>query len=485
MNLMKKRLLASFIFVFLLSSSFGIYLRNVIAASQQKNAISAIYVREGFQGLIFDSLAEAALMIAIVESSDFITAEVRSLKISVPGRQYLKKKFPEQEGFVDFPILSSYFTSTTYFDGYASITVYFSVASSVLLFSITFLLSGILLFMCMAIIRLQDAKLSHRIRDLAFIAIHDIRSPLAAIKIVAKLGKAGPYQKTLESASIRLEEVVEELILVARGKSIRVGENKGDEKDRRTSYVRQALEEIVAEKTINLTDNKKVVLDCKGISEFCHVEASPSDLKRTLSNLIDNALDASKPNSQVIVRSQTSSGVCVIEILDRGSGISSVDLERVMSKGYTSKKTGTGLGLYYARRFAIESKGDIEIQSTPDKGTCISVRLPLLTETAKIDAVLVDDDIWVREAWEHHYLAGGKQLATYSSFGELSLDLDAMDIDTPVYIDRHLNSENGDEVAKTLHRRGFKNLYLATSELDPTYDPTLFVGVIGKDPPVL
>jgi len=67
----------------------------------------------------------------------------------------------------------------------------------------------------------------------------------------------------------------------------------------------------------------------------------------------------------------------LISVADNGSGVAAENLPRLFDAFFTTKQQGTGLGLPITKRIIEEHKGDISVESEPDKGTTFHVRLPL------------------------------------------------------------------------------------------------------------
>ena len=70
--------------------------------------------------------------------------------------------------------------------------------------------------------------------------------------------------------------------------------------------------------------------------------------------------------------------------MDSGKGISPADLKKVGIKGFSSGKSGTGLGIYYAKRFIEESGGTLQIQSKAGTGTTVDISLPAISDFAAV-----------------------------------------------------------------------------------------------------
>ncbi|HUI25495.1 MAG TPA: ATP-binding protein [Candidatus Kryptonia bacterium] len=112
------------------------------------------------------------------------------------------------------------------------------------------------------------------------------------------------------------------------------------------------------------------------------VYADPPQLQQVFINLLLNALQASSPEAQIVVR------VCrreppgeppraCVEIEDRGKGMSADDAAKVFQPFFSTKAQGTGLGLSIAKQIVEQHRGRISLRSAPGTGTCVSVELPV------------------------------------------------------------------------------------------------------------
>jgi signal transduction histidine kinase len=105
-------------------------------------------------------------------------------------------------------------------------------------------------------------------------------------------------------------------------------------------------------------------------------------LRQVLVNLIDNAVKYSPPGDEVQVEAASSNGRVVIEVRDRGPGISP-EHQRVIFEKFgrvqvgEAAKPGTGLGLFIARSIAEAHGGSLEVRSAPERGATFRLSLPV------------------------------------------------------------------------------------------------------------
>lgn len=123
------------------------------------------------------------------------------------------------------------------------------------------------------------------------------------------------------------------------------------------------------------TTTTKVELDLGEISE---VEGISVLLAQAFANLIQNACE-SEPKSRVVaVKSYINQRMINVTITDDGKGMSQDTLNKVFAPFYSSSNERKGLGMPIVQNIINQHKGRIEIKSTEDKGTTVTVKIPLM-----------------------------------------------------------------------------------------------------------
>ncbi|MBN2706517.1 MAG: response regulator [Deltaproteobacteria bacterium] len=104
--------------------------------------------------------------------------------------------------------------------------------------------------------------------------------------------------------------------------------------------------------------------------------------------LIGNAFEALNKNGKLTVKTlrDEQAGKLLIRIIDDGRGISREDLKHIFDPFFTSKMSGSGMGLPMAKKIIEEHHGTIAITSRPGEGTCVTIGLPLPAKEAAVPA---------------------------------------------------------------------------------------------------
>ena len=100
-------------------------------------------------------------------------------------------------------------------------------------------------------------------------------------------------------------------------------------------------------------------------------------LQRILKNLIDNAIRHGGDGKYISLRLTTSNGKSIIEIEDRGTGISPQQQKQIFTRNYTTarKASGSGLGLAISKRLAEQIGAELEVYSVQNEQTIFSIIL--------------------------------------------------------------------------------------------------------------
>ena len=106
-------------------------------------------------------------------------------------------------------------------------------------------------------------------------------------------------------------------------------------------------------------------------------KADPAGLEQALSHLVQNAVEASPPGRPVEIRYAESGGDALVEVIDRGHGMSAEFVRTRLFQPFAStKEQGFGIGAYEARALVTAMGGRIEVDSREGEGSVFSLIFP-------------------------------------------------------------------------------------------------------------
>ena len=219
---------------------------------------------------------------------------------------------------------------------------------------------------------------------------HELRTPLALIRLYAEtleLGrittpeKKNEYYGIIRKESERLSALINNILDFSR---IEAGRKEYDFR-----------ETDIAELVRNTLDSYRYQIEQQGFAleeqidpTIPAVKVDREAIARALVNLVNNALKYSDSEKFLTVRLYRDQSVLKLEVSDRGIGIERHEQARIFEKFYRTcdplvhNTKGSGLGLSLVRHITQAHGGDVEVESTPGRGSKFTVWLPLASQSA-------------------------------------------------------------------------------------------------------
>lgn len=204
---------------------------------------------------------------------------------------------------------------------------------------------------------------------------HEVRNPLTSIKgFVQYLADSDSEEERREYTPIIIKEVdrvnriIEELLYFARPNPASIT----------AVDVNNLLEQTLV-LVKNKTVRNLVEFDLELAADLPLVEMDAEQFKQVFLNLVINAIQAMQRQGIITIRTAWNkevSRVC-ISFADTGVGIAEQDAVKIFDPFYTTKETGTGLGLPVVHRIVTAHRGQIKVDSVVGQGTTITVNIPL------------------------------------------------------------------------------------------------------------
>jgi signal transduction histidine kinase len=122
--------------------------------------------------------------------------------------------------------------------------------------------------------------------------------------------------------------------------------------------------------------DRDMVVEQELRSDLPLVQVDRDQMKQVFYNVIKNSLEAMKRRGILRIRTDMDATHVLVSFTDTGGGISAENLSRVFEPYFTTKPSGTGLGLLIVRRIVREHGGELAIESSDGKGVTLTIRLP-------------------------------------------------------------------------------------------------------------
>jgi two-component system, sporulation sensor kinase E len=107
-------------------------------------------------------------------------------------------------------------------------------------------------------------------------------------------------------------------------------------------------------------------------------------MKQAFYNVIKNSLEAMRRHGTLRIRTDLDDTNVMVSFIDTGGGMSAENLSHVFEPYFTTKPSGTGLGLLIVRRIVREHGGELSIESSQDKGLTLTIRLPYVDKRIRM-----------------------------------------------------------------------------------------------------
>lgn len=225
--------------------------------------------------------------------------------------------------------------------------------------------------------RMKRAERLFAVGQLSAGLAHEIRNPLASIAgAVGLLERASISQQAhLECLEIikkenqRLNNLLTSFLDFARPRAPKYN----------TIDVSTVLDSVTDLAT-HAIGTKPIVVRRETGPNLALLECDPEQLKQVILNLLINAIQATKDSGEVVLAARNEGERLLLQVRDQGCGIRPEDRDKIFNPFFTTKESGTGLGLPVAHQIVEQHGGILTAEENPDRGMTFSVRLPLRRE---------------------------------------------------------------------------------------------------------
>jgi two-component system, sporulation sensor kinase E len=147
--------------------------------------------------------------------------------------------------------------------------------------------------------------------------------------------------------------------------------------------VNTIVEEAVRFFTPEIQD-REIVVEQELRSDLPLLQLDREQIKQAFYNVIKNSLEAMRRHGTLRIRTDQDDTYVIVSFIDTGGGMSAESLGRVFEPYFTTKPSGTGLGLLIVRRIVREHGGELSIETNQGKGLILTVRLPYVDKRIRM-----------------------------------------------------------------------------------------------------
>lgn len=217
-------------------------------------------------------------------------------------------------------------------------------------------------------------------------ASHELRTPLTTMRTEIEVALLDPESVTHAETIEILRSNVEEIDRMSKILTNLLNLASFDDATGGPKFKPTNLAELVqhsANRVQKTAAAKRIAVDARA-DEPLSVEGNSVALEEVVMNLLKNAVNYSPPGGRVEISLSRKGGSAEIVVVDNGIGIAPDELHHVFEPFYRSErslhmyKSGSGLGLPLVKEIVKRHHGTIHVESTPNKGTSITVQLPLV-----------------------------------------------------------------------------------------------------------
>lgn len=200
--------------------------------------------------------------------------------------------------------------------------------------------------------------------------VHDLKNPLITIlgftkRIREGKGDIDSSTQVITESAQQMQKIVNDVLDFAKPIQLKI-----KEEDIR-NVINRAYESCKTK-----ADGQKVNIVVNLPADPVNIPMDSFYLERSIVNIINNAIEASHEGQDITIVTVPEKNYFIITIKDKGSGMDKETLNNIFTPFYTKKSGGSGLGMPISKKIIAEHKGKIYIDSQPEIGTEVTIRLP-------------------------------------------------------------------------------------------------------------
>jgi two-component system, sporulation sensor kinase E len=230
---------------------------------------------------------------------------------------------------------------------------------------------------------------SERLNALTLLAAgvaHEIGNPLNSLHIHLQL-----MERAVKKLDSQPREELQESIDIARSEISRLDSIvtqflraiRPSKPQLKRENINALIDESVRFFAAEIQD-RDIVVEQELRSDLPMLELDRDQMKQAFYNIIKNSFEAMKRRGVLRIRTDMDDTHVIVSFTDTGGGISAENLSRVFEPYFTTKASGSGLGLLIVRRIVREHGGELSIESGEGSGVTTKIRLPYIDKRVRM-----------------------------------------------------------------------------------------------------
>jgi signal transduction histidine kinase len=225
---------------------------------------------------------------------------------------------------------------------------------------------------------LRDSERLAAIGETAGMVGHDIRNPLQSISGELYLARTNldslPDNHAKEDLKESVSYIEEQLVYVNK-----IVQDLQDYAKKPMPQLQETdLEKTVQDVLSSLNIPESITVSCSLKAVFPKIKTDPIYLRRILTNLISNSIQAMPKGGKLTVSAERKGRNVFISIEDTGKGIPEEIREKLFKPLFTTKSKGQGFGLAVVKKLAEALNGKVTVESHQGKGARFTLEFPML-----------------------------------------------------------------------------------------------------------
>jgi len=231
-----------------------------------------------------------------------------------------------------------------------------------------------------------ESERLNALRLLAAGVAHEIGNPLNSLHIHLQLMERS-VQKLHDGEKAELEQSID----VARSEVNRLDSIvtqflkaiRPSRPQLRPENVNTIVEEAVRFFAPELQD-REILVEQELRSDLPLLQLDRDQMKQAFYNVIKNSVESMHRHGTLRIRTDLTDTHVIVRFVDTGGGMSAKNLSRVFEPYFTTKPSGSGLGLLIVRRIVREHGGELSIESSQGRGLTLTIRLPFIDKRIRM-----------------------------------------------------------------------------------------------------